>query len=240
MADQGASQSDIFRLWRETHETLLRSAMAASGWEQCKDLHAAWSRLVESFSGASQHTAEATARAFDPTAWLGSFGGEAFEPLFRWLESAGGAAVWPEQRRALRESREWQAYLAALERMRAIMAEAWLTAFRDFLDALARGEARPGPGGPDWTVVQRLWQARAAARLAETYRAPAFLAAQRALVRAETDLRRSLARRFDELASGLGLPSRRELDDLHRTVHELRREVRNLRRALRAAGIAGP
>jgi len=71
--------------------------------------------------------------------------------------------------------------------------------------------------------------------LLETQRSEAFLSTQRDLVKASSELRlaqQDLAEFYSEM---FGYPTRTELDDVHRTVTELRRELRAFKRESRAS-----
>jgi hypothetical protein len=66
-------------------------------------------------------------------------------------------------------------------------------------------------------------------------RSESFLKSQREMLKSSTDLRlaqRELAEFYSET---YGYPTRAELDDVHRTVTELRRELRALKRERREA-----
>ena len=86
-----------------------------------------------------------------------------------------------------------------------------------------------------------LWGETANEVLLETQRSEAFLETQREVLKASTDLRlaqRTVAEFYSEM---FGYPTRAELDDVHKTVTELRRELRALKRSMPAqdAAIAG-
>ena len=85
-----------------------------------------------------------------------------------------------------------------------------------------------------------LWVETANTTLLETQRSEAFLKTQRETLKASTDLRlaqRELAEYYSEM---FGYPTRAELDDVHKTVTELRRELRALKRERRAEAPAAP
>jgi hypothetical protein len=67
--------------------------------------------------------------------------------------------------------------------------------------------------------------------LLETQRSDPFLQSQAAMIRASTDLRMAQQELVEHFGKQYGFPTRAELDDVHRTVTELRRELRTLRRA---------
>jgi len=81
-----------------------------------------------------------------------------------------------------------------------------------------------------WREVLALWVETANTALLETQRSEKYLDSQREILKASTDLRlaqQELAGFYSEV---FGYPTRAELDDVHRTVTELRRELRALQR----------
>ena len=233
MAATGAEGTDFFRLWLESNRALFETG-AGPLWPKCEGLFREWARFAEAFAGAhAERAGRADASPFDPAGWLRSEGGGGMADLLRWLEGPDLPRPLGEHARAMQGTREWLAYLTAAEQMKGVLAEGWLGAFRAFAAAAAEEDdaARAvGAGRPDWDRLKAIWHDCAAQRLAETYRAPAFLAAQRDLVRAETDLRRSMRERVEAVAEELGLPTRAELDDIHESLHALSREMRRRRR----------
>jgi len=86
-----------------------------------------------------------------------------------------------------------------------------------------------------WRELLALWVETANTALLETQRSDAYLKSQREILKASTDLRlaqQEIAAFYSEM---FGYPTRAELDDVHRTVTELRRELRALQRANRDA-----
>ena len=76
-----------------------------------------------------------------------------------------------------------------------------------------------------------LWVEVANQTLVETHRTPEFLEAQRRLTRSSTECRlaeREIAEAYCEMHH---IPTRTEVDELARTVTELRRDLRALRRS---------
>ncbi len=239
MSDRGTADQDPFQIWLASSRTFFAAEpvpgqpMTDSLKEQCEGLFAAWSRFARVYAeaaGGAQGEAkgDATGGPFDPVGWLDAAGGGDPGDLRRWFGAAQGADPWREERDALVASRQWLAYTAALERYRAVMGAAWLAAFRRFAEGLA------GDSGelPAWEAIETRWVEAAGVELAAAQRSEDFLAAQRDLIRARLDCSALLRRRIERIAGMLGLPSRAELDDLHRTVHGLKREVRALRARL--------
>ena len=86
--------------------------------------------------------------------------------------------------------------------------------------------SRPGAKGSS------CWFSIANQTLLETHRSSEFLEAQRKLLRAAMDYRLQLRAVAEEFCETFQIPGRTEVDELARTVHELRREVRALKRRL--------
>jgi len=241
MSDRETADQDLFQIWLASSRTFFASKpmtapMPDALKQQCEGLFAAWSRFARVYAEASGAQGEATGGPFDPAGWLDAAGGGGFGDLWRWFGAAQGADLWRDERDALTASPQWLAYTAALERYRAVMGAAWLSAFKRFAEGLAQDHGPeghdPGDGFPDWETIQAHWQKAAGAELAAAQRAEDFLAAQRDLIRARLDCSALLRGRIERIAEMLGLPTRTELDDLHQTVHGLKRELRALRERL--------
>jgi hypothetical protein len=229
---------DILRRWIEAQQAAFTRG-PGHAWAQAEALHEAWARFAESFADArAERHGGPGASPFDPAGWLRAEGEGGMADLMRWLEGPEFSDLWAEQRRAIRETREWMAYLTALEQMKAVLGQGWLAAFRRFAERLA--EMPGGDDGPRWPEIVALWQEVAGEETDRLYRSAPYLAASRDLVRAEAALRRALRARAEVLSDLLGLPTRAELDDLHETVHRLRRELRALRAAVGRSPAGSP
>lgn len=115
-----------------------------------------------------------------------------------------------------------------------VMLEAWLQAAGKFAKNLNEKADRMEALG-SWRELLALWVETANTALLETQRSEAYLKSQRKVLMASTDLRlaqREIATFYSEM---FGYPTREELDDVHRTVTELRRELRALQRMSRQA-----
>lgn len=239
MTGTGRTGPDFFRFWLDRNRPLFEDP-AGPLWQQAERVFEAWASFADGFAGA--RAARQGASPFDPAGWLRPEGGGGMADLLRWIEGPTLPGALGEHARMVQGTREWMAYLTAVEQMKAALAEGWLAAFCGFVETIAeedRTARAEGTAPPDWDRMQAVWQAEAAAAMTVTYRGHGFLAAQRDLVRAETDLRRSLRRRIEDVAEELGLPTRAELDGLHESVHRLSRELRRLRAEGRSAGRQG-
>jgi polyhydroxyalkanoate synthesis regulator phasin len=120
-------------------------------------------------------------------------------------------------------------FQAAARTYEGVVAGAWTEANRRFADDISQraqaGEAlRPGQ------EALRRWMDIANDTLLESQRSPAFLAAQRELLRAGMDFLLAEREFFEKLVESVGLPTRTEIDEVHRSVWELKRRVRELER----------
>jgi hypothetical protein len=117
--------------------------------------------------------------------------------------------------------------------------EAWLQAGRRFIEQLA---SQNGTGAQtlDAKGMLTLWTETANRQLLETQRSEPFLQTQAAVIRATTDLRMAQQELVEHFGKQYGFPTRTELDDVHRTVTELRRELRVLQREQRKLASATP
>jgi len=113
-----------------------------------------------------------------------------------------------------------------------VMLEAWIQAAGKFAkDLNERADRKEALGS--WRDVLALWVETANTTLLEMQRSDPYLKSQREILKASTDLRlaqQEMARFYSEM---FGYPTREELDDVHRTVTDLRRELRALQRANR-------
>ncbi|MGF1445262.1 MAG: poly(R)-hydroxyalkanoic acid synthase subunit PhaE [Pikeienuella sp.] len=232
----GTDADDLLRRWMAANRSLLEGTLAGTAWTRAELLYDAWARFAESWEAAAaarmSGDGAATGSPFDPAGWLRAQGGGGMADLLRWLEGPQFAETAEHWRGIVSGLREWIAYLAAVEQMKAVLAEAWIRAFRHFAEAASDlpGEAL------SWTPLLQLWREISGRVANETHRSPEFLAAFRDLLAAETALRRGVRARMEVMAELVGLPTRRELDDVHRSLHALRRELRRMG----SAGAAQP
>lgn len=230
MPDRDSAGSEFMRQWFEAHRPFFAAASAGPVWPRAEALHKAWVGAAEAWFGAhAERHGGSGSSPFDPAGWMRPEGAGGMADLLRWLEGPAYADLFAEQRRAILGTRAWLAWLAASEHMKAVLGQGWLTCFGRFAERLA---AIPEDAAmPNWSELVTLWQEIAEEEMIQLYRTPAYLAAQRDLVAAETGLRAELRKQIEEVFALFGLPTRAELDDVHRSLHALRREVRGMRSA---------
>ena len=172
-------------------------------------------------------------RILDPRAWLAASGGEMDEVLGRMAEGPRFADLWDVERRYARVMQAWVDMRRRALEHQAVVLQAWLRAGKQFTDDLASasgGEAKAA----DPKATLAVWTETANKELLETQRSDDFLHTQTAMLRASTELRLAQQELVEHYGRQYGFPTRIELDDVHRTVTELRREMRALRKQLHA------
>jgi hypothetical protein len=171
---------------------------------------------------------EATFRKMaDPRTWIGG-SGEMDEVLGRMAEGPRFADLWEAERRYAGVLQAWMNLRRRSLEHNAVTLEAWLRAGRRFTEHLA-ADAKP----VDAKAALALWVETANRELLETQRSEQFLQTQAAMIRATTELRLAQQDLVEHIGKQYGFPTRTELDDVHRTVTELRRELRAMRREQR-------
>jgi hypothetical protein len=172
---------------------------------------------------------EATFRnMIDPHHWMAGLG-EMDEVLGRMAEGPRLADLWEVERRYARVLQAWMVVRRRNLEHNAVVLEAWLKAGRQFGEELA-GLANSGEQPPDAKATLALWTETANKQLLETQHAEPFLVTQAAMIRATTDLRVAQQELVEHFGNQYGFPTRTELDDVHRSVTEMRRELRAMRR----------
>jgi polyhydroxyalkanoate synthase subunit PhaE len=182
---------------------------------------------------------EATFRKIaDPRSWMGG-AGEMDDVLGRMAEGPRFADLWEAERRYLGVLQAWMNLRRRGLEHSAVVLDAWLKAARGFSEQLA---SRSGTGTKalDAKAALTLWTETANQQLLETQRSEPFLQTQAAMIRATTALRMAQQELVEHFGKQYGFPTRTELDDVHRTVTELRRELRAMRREQRLPAPVAP
>jgi hypothetical protein len=175
---------------------------------------------------------EATFRKIlDPRSWLAATG-EMDDVLGRMAEGPRFADLWEAERRYAGVLHAWMNLRRRNLEHNAVVLEAWLQAGRKFTETLA---ARTEPQTLDPKGALALWTEIANKQLLETQRSEPFLQTQAAMIRATTELRIAQQDMVEHFGKQYGFPTRTEIDDVHRTVTELRREIRAMRQQQRNA-----
>ena len=178
--------------------------------------------------------AEAALRTLlDPQTWLSGMG-EVDGTLGRLAEGPRLADLWEVERRYARVMQAWIDVRRRGLEHNAVLLEAWTQASRRFSAELA-GRTSADGRAPDAKAALALWTETANERLLETQRSEPFLKTQAAMIRASTQLSLAQQELVEHFGRQYGFPTRTELDDVHRSLTELRRELRTMQRQQRSA-----
>jgi hypothetical protein len=175
--------------------------------------------------------AETLRRLFDPSRFLYAGSDEINRAIQRLVEGPELADIGTLERQVLTATREWISLREAGAAYRAVTAGAWSRAFAEFSRQCSADPALLGKGP---RAVLDLWLRIANEELIRTQRTEAVLSAQRNLLSAGVAYRLKERALVEVWCEAHSIPTRTEIDDLHRTVHELRGQVRKLSARLNA------
>ena len=144
-----------------------------------------------------------------------------FGPLGAQLSKLGAAKL-PER---LDATEEWAEMKAAIAAWGQVAAGALTRAQTRFAAAVS---SRPDLWSRGGRAAADEWFAILDEELSATQRDPAYLAAQRRMIRAGAELRLKEHALFDAFAEQRGMPKRAEVDDLHARIRALEAQVASL------------
>jgi polyhydroxyalkanoate synthase subunit PhaE len=203
------------------------------------ELWRSWIALSGSLAQAAPPSATAPLDPVSLSLLGGSHVGQAIRRLTQGPQFADAGTT---ERRMAKLTELWLEVQAATRGYEQVISEAWMLASQRFGTALAERH-RPGGDALAPKEAARLWLDIADRTLMETHRSEGFLAAQRRLLRSGIDFLLAERELVESVAEPAGLPTRTEIDEVHRSVQELKRRVRTLEkgslRAERAAPDAG-
>ncbi|CCH79037.1 conserved hypothetical protein [Nostocoides japonicum T1-X7] len=127
---------------------------------------------------------------------------------------------------------------AAKIRFDGVVAKAWAQANDGFATAVKQRQAQSdGPLQPEEAL--RLWLNLADTALTHAQRTSEYLEAQGAVLRSSLDFLLAQREFTEAMFESMGAPTRSELDDVHKSVQQLKRRVRALEHRLSGRGEAG-
>ena len=189
-------------------------------------------------AGPDSTVAATLRRMVDPRVWLGA-GDDMEEALQRMAQGPRFADLWDSERRFAGVFGAWMALRRRGLEHQAVVLEGWTTAAGRFAERLGERAAAAAAGGEASPPVLSpraaldLWIETANRALLEMQRSERYLESQAQLLKASTELRLAQQAVAEHYGRMFGLPTRTELDDVHRTVTELRRALRATQRRLR-------
>lgn len=204
------------------------------------DLWRSWLKLGGSFGGAAMPgltmpgsgepgkiAGETLGRFLDPLSLALVGGSQVGETIRRLTEGPRFADLGAAERRVARVMELWLAVQQAARGHEAVVAGAWAEASRRFAEEFQEAyRAGKAPAQPKEAL--KLWLDVANRTLLETHRSERFLQAQGELLRRGMDFLLAERELVEALVEPAGLPTRSELDEVHRSVQGLKRRVRAL------------
>lgn len=186
-----------------------------------------WAALVKDGAGPGAWTPEALREMFSPARWSGSGAGAFDAGLQQVIEGPKYANLWDLDRKiaelqqlSIKRDKAVLAYQAIVQR-------AWNSALERFMKSMTSAKADTPT---TWRGLTDRWLKIANETLIEAHRSEEFVEAQTRMLRAASDYRlreRALAEAWCE---AYHIPTRTEVDEIQRTVTELRRQIRLLQR----------
>jgi polyhydroxyalkanoate synthase subunit PhaE len=229
----GQSASPLtFTAFKNEAERLATSSRALfDAWTSATQLSTASDAASRRQDG-NRAAGQLLGRIFDPSLWLSATGGMD-QGLDRLAEGPRLADVFDTERRFLAVFQAWLSVRGRGYEHNSLMLQAWTRAITEFSKALNQ-KAEKNEKLESSRELLTLWVEVANTVLLETQRSDAYLESQSKLLRASTDLRlaqQDVAEFYSEM---FAVPTRTEIDDVHKSVTELRRELRALKRSGKA------
>jgi hypothetical protein len=192
------------------------------------ELWRSWTELSGSLGRSWPLTTNAAGGGPPDPVWLSLLGGSHVGQAIRQMtEGPQFADVGTFERRTARLTELWLEVRAATSSYQQIVSEAWMFQSQRFGAALTERQP-PGADALPAKEAIRLWLEIADKTLMETHRSEGFLTAQRRLLRAGTDFLLAERELVESIAAPAGFPTRKEIDEVHQSVQELKRRVRAL------------
>ncbi len=212
-------------------ELAAANAAFAKLWSSATEISTTITQGMQKADAPDPIVADMLGRIFDPRLWFSSTD-DMDEALQRLSEGPRLADLLDVERKFAGVFNAWVALRRRSLEHNTVMLEAWMLAAGAFAKRL-NDMAEAGTKIESPREVLTSWIETANEVMLDTQRSEAFLATQRELLKASTDLRLAQQEVAEYYSEMFGYPSRAELDDVHKTVTELRRELRALKREMR-------
>lgn len=243
--DMLESQATLARTWLEG-QTKLADAMGAvqndgaGSAEAMGDLWRSWFSLGSAFgqampgmagmAGPGKVAGETLGRFMDPMSLMLVGGSQVGETIRRLTEGPRLADLGSIERRMARLMERWIAVQSAARAYEAVVASAWSEATQRYGRSMADLQ-RSGKAPADVKEALKSWLDTANTTLLETHRSPRFLEAQGELLRKGMDFLLAEREVVEAMVEPAGLPTRTEIDEVHRSLYELKRRLRLLEKS---------
>ena len=214
---------------------------AKKNWDQCEAQFNSWvaaadewlpSNLHVNNDDASNAAFEKLKRLLSPETFLHSGVDEINQVFKRFAEGPDFADFGVLEKKFMRTSQDWLDLRNASAEYQTVITQAWAQAF----DIYTKEFSSQSKGGDfDAHEMMQLWLKVANDSLIQVQRSEEFLAAQRKLFKTNTQYKLKQREIIEAWCEHYIIPTRTEVDDLHRMVYDLRREVRQLKSELKVS-----
>ena len=236
-------QADLARSWVDGQAKLAGTLAAAVPGDRAKaeaeamaELWRSWLTLggsLGSMPGMGEPgriAGETMGRFLDPVSLALVGGSQVGETIRRLTEGPRLADLGAIERRMARVMELWLAVQQRARAYEAVVAGAWVEANRRFATEYQE-QVRAGTAPTEPKEALKLWLDIANRTLLETHRSEQFLKAQGKLLRQGMDFLLAEREMMESLVEPAGLPTRSEIDEVHRLALDLKRRVRALEKA---------
>jgi hypothetical protein len=192
------------------------------------DLWRSWSTLGNSIwgsAGAALPAMSSMGASPESISLSLASGGAVTDILRRLAEGPRFADVGTSERLMAQVMGKWLSVQNSSCAYESVLAGAWAETNTRFAGLLSERQ-RDGRDVPTGRAALKTWLDISNDVLVETQRSEKFLAAQRQLLRDGLDFMLVQREFVEALVEPMGLPTRSEIDEIHRTVHELKQRVR--------------
>jgi hypothetical protein len=208
-------------------------------WRSWNALSGSLGRKLPTITDTAGVAGGALGRVLDPMSLSLLGGSQVGDAIRRMVEGPRFADVGAMEQRTANVMQLWLDFQVAARSYEQVVAEAWTRASQRFGAELATRRA-DGTQTPPAKEALQLWLDTANETLLETHRSEAFLTAQRRLLRSGMDFLLAERELVETLVEPAGLPTRTEIDEVHRTVQDLKRRVRALEKERADVGRPSP
>lgn len=164
----------------------------------------------------------------NPYSWIKFSGSDFDEGIKRFSEGPLFSGVSDIDNRIAKAMDGWLALGEKNNDYYDVLLQNWIKAYERFLKHIeALDDAEKTALSPRKLV--ELWSSIANEELMTMHRSEEFLLAQKELIRASAEYRLYEQDIAEVICDALHIPTRKEIDDVHKTITELRREVRTLK-----------
>jgi hypothetical protein len=215
---------------------------AKQNWDQCEAQFNSWVTASEqwfpkgmkmprdgmsSSAGGSVDAFEKLKLMLNPATFLSSGIDELNQVFQRLAEGPDFANIGVLEKKFMRTGQDWTNLCNANAEYQTVISSAWAKAFDRYVKAEAD---EPQKESIDLDDMMQRWLKVANESLIQAQRSDEFLAAQRKLFKTNTQYKLKQREIIEAWCEAYTMPTRSEVDDLHRMVYELRREFRQLKK----------